>query len=366
MPQQTEILPHTPTATNSLSNGTAMQTIHTLFLENFAIPQEYTALFDEVYLQQKKDRLEELNSLHKAIMKKRLQAVEKVLETMLLDEEIPSRLSEAMRYSLLAGGKRLRPILCLSAAKLCAASCKEENAWLYAIPFAAALEMIHTYSLIHDDLPAMDNDDLRRGKPTCHKAFDEATAILAGDGLLTDAFYFMADCSLPAQNVLPSLQIIAKAVGSQGMVGGQMLDMEAERRTLNLEELCVLNAKKTGALIQCSCLAGAALMGASSNTKEYIKQYGTNIGIAFQIIDDVLDIIGDSKLLGKNTGSDEANQKSTWPSLIGIDESRKKAVEYCEQAVQNMQALAEKEHFLNKEERYFLQKTAHDMAYRVY
>lgn len=343
-----------------------MQTIHDIFLENFSLPAEYAALFEDVCLRGHENKKEELDNLHKAAMKKRMQAVEKVLETTLLDKEIPARLSEAMRYSLLAGGKRLRPILCLSMAKLCSASCKEENAWLYAIPFATALEMIHTYSLIHDDLPAMDNDDLRRGKPTCHKAFDEATAILAGDGLLTDAFYFMADCKLPSQNVLPSLQLIAQAVGSQGMVGGQMLDMEAERRKLNLEELCVLNAKKTGALIKCSCLAGASLMGASTNTKEYIKEYGTNIGIAFQIIDDVLDIVGDSKLLGKNTGSDEANQKSTWPSLMGIEESKKKAVEYCRNAVKNIKDLAEKEHFLNKEEQYFLQKTAHDMAYRVY
>lgn len=339
---------------------------HSHFIDNFTIPQEYVQLFEQAYKNGREEKLEELNGLHKTLMKKRLQAVEQVLQTMLLDKEIPSRLSDAMRYSLLAGGKRLRPILCLSMAKLCASSSKEDNAWLYAIPFAVALEMIHTYSLIHDDLPAMDNDDLRRGKPTCHKAFDEATAILAGDGLLTDAFYFMADCKLPSQNVLPSLQLIAQAVGSQGMVGGQMLDMEAEHKKLSLEELCVLNAKKTGALIQCACLSGATLMGASPNTKEYIKNYGTNIGIAFQIIDDVLDIIGDTALLGKNTGSDIANEKSTWPSLMGIEESKKKAVAYCEQAVQNLEDLAQKERFINKGEQYFLQKTARDMAYRVY
>ena len=226
--------------------------------------------------------------------------------------------------------------------------------------------MIHTYSLIHDDLPAMDNDDLRRGKPTCHKAFDEATAILAGDGLLTDAFYFMTNCRLPAQNILEGIQLIAKAVGSQGMVGGQMLDMEAETRKLNLEELCILNAKKTGALLQCACLSGASLMGAESAAKEKIQKYGESIGIAFQIIDDVLDIIGDSALLGKNTGSDEANSKSTWPSLIGIEESRKKALEYCNEAINALHDLARKETNLDKNEQYFLQKTASDMAFRVY
>ena len=226
--------------------------------------------------------------------------------------------------------------------------------------------MIHTYSLIHDDLPAMDNDDLRRGKPTCHKAFDEATAILAGDGLLTDAFYFMTDCNLPAQNILQGIQLIAKAVGSEGMVGGQMLDMEAEQRTLNLDELCILNAKKTGALLQCACLSGASLVGATDTMKKYIKEYGTNMGIAFQIIDDVLDVIGDTALLGKNTGSDAANQKSTWVSLIGIEESRKKAVEYCNDANKALQELAQSEPLLDKGEQYFLQKTTSDMAYRVY
>lgn len=343
-----------------------MQKLHNLFLDNFHIPNEYTALFEQVYLQNQQDKQEELDVLHKKLMKQRIHALETALESVLLDTEIPSRLSSAMRYSLLAGGKRLRPIFCLSMAKLCANTNNNTHAWTEALSFAIALEMIHTYSLIHDDLPAMDNDDLRRGKPTCHKAFDEATAILAGDGLLTDAFYFMTNCKLPAQNILQSLQLIAKAVGSQGMVGGQMLDMEAEQRKLNLEELCILNAKKTGALLQCACLSGASLMGAADAVKEYIKKYGTNIGIAFQIIDDVLDIIGDAKLLGKNTGSDEANQKSTWPSLMGIDESKKKALEYCNEAINALHDLAHSEPMLDTSEQYFLQKTASDMAYRVY
>lgn len=343
-----------------------MQKLQNLFLDSFHIPNEYTALFEQVYLQNQQDTQKELDTLHKKLMKQRIHALETALESVLLDTEIPSRLSSAMRYSLLAGGKRLRPIFCLSMAKLCANTNNNTHAWTEALPFAIALEMIHTYSLIHDDLPAMDNDDLRRSKPTCHKAFDEATAILAGDGLLTDAFYFMTNCKLPAQNILQSLQLIAKAVGSQGMVGGQMLDMEAEQRKLNLEELCILNAKKTGALLQCACLSGASLMGAADAVKEYIKKYGTNIGIAFQIIDDVLDIIGDAKLLGKNTGSDEANQKSTWPSLMGIDESKKKAIEYCNEAITALHDLARSEPMLDTNEQYFLQKTASDMAYRVY
>ncbi len=145
-----------------------------------------------------------------------------------------------------------------------------------------------------------------------------------------------------------------------------MLDMEAEQRKLNLDELCVLNAKKTGALLQCACLSGASLMGAANTAKEQIQKYGTNIGIAFQIIDDVLDIIGDSALLGKNTGSDEANQKSTWPSLMGIEESKKKALEYCNEAVNALHDLARAEPMADKNEQYFLQKTASDMAFRVY
>lgn len=343
-----------------------MQHIQNLFLENFTVPKEYTLLFEQVTLLGMQDKQEELNTLHKQLMKQRIQAIENALESILLDAEIPPRISEAMRYSLLAGGKRLRPTLCLSMAKLCAGPRRDKNLWVLAVPFAIALEMIHTYSLIHDDLPAMDNDDLRRGKPTCHKAFDEATAILAGDGLLSDAFYFMTDCNLPAQNVVQAIQLTAKAIGSEGMVGGQMLDMEAEKRKLSLEELCVLNAKKTGALLQCACLSGASLVGASDTMKKYIKTYGTNMGIAFQIIDDVLDVVGDAALLGKNTGSDAANQKSTWVSLVGIEESRKKAVEYCNEANHALQELTKTDPLLDKGEQYFLQKTTSDMAYRVY
>lgn len=343
-----------------------MQNLQNLFLEKFTIPNEYTLLFEQIHLLGMQDKQEEFNTLHKELMKQRIQAVESALESILQETEIPPRLSEAMRYSLLAGGKRLRPTLCLSMAKLCANTRRDKNLWVLTLPFAIALEMIHTYSLIHDDLPAMDNDDLRRGKPTCHKAFDEATAILAGDGLLSDAFWFMTDCNLPAQNVLQSIQLIAQAIGSKGMVGGQMLDMEAEKRTLSLEELSVLNAKKTGTLLQCACLSGAALVGASDTAKKQIKTYGTNLGIAFQIIDDVLDVIGDSALLGKNTGSDAANQKSTWVSLVGIEESRKKAAEYCNEANKALQELAKSEPLLDKGEQYFLQKTTSDMAYRVY
>lgn len=322
----------------------------------FVLPQEYLALYQDA---QKGENKEIFIAKHKNILKNRKEYLESFLDTLLLDTEIPSRISEAMRYSLMAGGKRIRPILCLSCFYLCGA--KSGKNITQALPFAAALEMIHTYSLIHDDLPAMDDDDMRRGAPTCHKKFDEGTAILAGDGLLTDAFYMMTLSEIPAPQTLKALQAIALAVGSQGMVGGQMLDLEAEARLISLEELCVLNAKKTGALLRTACESGAILAGASKETQEAIAKYGEYLGIAFQIIDDVLDIIGDSKALGKNTGSDEKKQKSTWPSLIGLEESKKEALEYCKKAVAILDTIED----IDILEKSFLQQLAYDMAVRT-
>ncbi len=302
----------------------------------------------------------------KNIIKTRAKAIENFLASLLLDENIPKRLSEAMRYSLLAGGKRLRPMLCLSCAKICFSSkATNQDTWLKALPMATALEMIHTYSLIHDDLPAMDNDDLRRGKPTCHKAYDEGTAILAGDGLLSDAFYYMTLCDLNAQVVLKSIQLIALAIGSQNMVGGQMLDLEAENQKIDFESLKILNAKKTGALLRVSCELGAILSDVDAPMRKAIVSYGENLGIAFQIIDDVLDIVGDTAVLGKNVGSDMANNKSTWVSLMGLEESKKIAINYCDLAVKSLEELKNIEN-IDLFEIDFLQKIAQDMAYRVY
>ncbi len=301
------------------------------------------------------------DSLHKQINKNRAKSIEDYLSTLLLDGEIPTRLSDAMRYSLLAGGKRLRPMLCLSCAKLCSPN---QNNWTFALPMAAAFEMIHTYSLIHDDLPAMDNDDLRRGKPTCHKAYDEGTAILAGDGLLSDAFYFMTLCNKNPSLLVEAIKIMSLAIGSQGMVGGQMLDLEAENKTINQEELRVLNAKKTGALLRASCEVGAVLGNANESIREAIVKYGENIGIAFQIIDDVLDVVGDTALLGKNVGSDIANNKSTWVTLLGLEQSKKVAVDYCNLAVNALDNIKNQE--VDLDEILFLQKTALEMAHRVY
>ena len=248
-------------------------------------------------------------------------------------EEIPAGLRAAMNYSLLAGGKRLRPVLCLSIASLCGLQNDE------VMPFAAGIECIHTYSLIHDDLPAMDDDDLRRGRPANHKQFDEATAILAGDGLLTDAFWLMGSLgygknALPAERVLRALQYFSKAAGSRGMVGGQYLDMRyTGQGALDLDSLRAMHAMKTGALLQASCVCGAILAGAGDVACAAIAEYGKALGAAFQIMDDVLDEIGDTKTLGKPVGSDVAKNKVTYPSLLGIAQSQALAAAESEKAV---------------------------------
>ncbi len=269
----------------------------------------------------------------KAKLKAEAQQVEAFLATCLHDRGIPSRLQESMNYSLLAGGKRLRPVLCLTVASLCGADTTA------VMPFAAAIECIHTYSLIHDDLPVMDDDDLRRGKPSNHKQFDEATAILAGDGLLTDAFDFMASTAqnLPAAHVLKALQSMARAAGSSGMVGGQALDMEyTGRDDISLGDLRTMHAMKTGALLRASCVSGAELAGATTHDVQCMARFGAAIGSAFQIVDDILDEIGDEVQLGKPVGSDIEQGKVTYPSLLGIDTSRALAQEQVNIAIANL------------------------------
>ncbi len=242
-----------------------------------------------------------------------------------------SRVTEAMHYSLFAGGKRLRPILLLAGAEAVGGQAEDY------LPAACALECIHTYSLIHDDLPAMDDDDLRRGKPTCHKAFDEATAILAGDGLLTYAFELLTHPDLlakvPNERILRVIGLIAKAAGISGMVGGQMADLLAEGRRVSPEELDFIHRHKTGALITASVVSGAILAGASPEEERALEIYGWAIGRAFQIVDDLLDILGDEKVIGKPVGSDLEKEKATYPSLFGIEASRQKAVELVEEAL---------------------------------
>jgi len=224
---------------------------------------------------------------------------------------VPPDLKAAAEYSLFAGGKRLRPALTLGAAELITGDDT------IALPAACALEMIHTYSLIHDDLPAMDNDDLRRGKPTLHKAFNEALAILTGDALLTMAFDIIARTDNPTV-----VRELAYAAGAPGMVGGQVLDMMYEGRHADLDTLRHIHACKTGALIRVSIRCGAILAGATPSELTALSQYGEQIGLAFQIADDILDIVGSEKNLGKKTGSDLAKDKSTYPALLGIEAAR--------------------------------------------
>lgn len=243
----------------------------------------------------------------------------------------PKTLRDAIEYSLFAGGKRLRPALALGACELV---CGDD---LPAMPAACALEMIHTYSLIHDDLPSMDNDDIRRGRPTSHKVFGEAIAILAGDALLTLAFEAASECG-----DMRVIREIATAAGAEGMVGGQVMDLESENLRLGVEELRGLHARKTGALIRASIRVGAIVAGGSHAHIEALTQYGEAIGLAFQIADDILDVVGDEQSIGKPVGSDEAKQKSTYPVAVGLDGARRLASQAVGEAVAALECFGSK------------------------
>ena len=249
-------------------------------------------------------------------------------------------LIEAMRYSLFAGGKRLRPILCIAGAE---AICGAGN---HVLPVACALELIHTYSLIHDDLPLMDDDDLRRGKPTNHKVFGDAIALLAGDGLLTEAFSLMTSPDATGQMapdlLLEAIRMISRAAGPGGMVGGQVVDMQWEGKKADLETVKFLHSHKTGAMITASVVSGAILSGAEKFQIQSILSYGKKIGLAFQISDDILDVEGDSETMGKLAGADEEKGKTTYPSVLGLDESKKIQAELVQDAVQQLKVFGEK------------------------
>lgn len=247
-------------------------------------------------------------------------------------EEAPQQeLFDAMRYSLLAGGKRLRPMLTLALCEICGGSAEE------ALPFAAAVEMVHTYSLIHDDLPCMDDDDYRRGKPTNHKVYGEAVAVLAGDALLTAAFSQLAAAALPAERVVRAVDALSRCAGELGMVGGQVLDINAETRLCTEQEVYDIQSRKTGALISAACRLGVIAAGGSDEQLRSAVRYAEAIGLAFQIEDDILDVIGDEKKLGKATGMDEA--KNTFVRLYGIERCRVMIAEQTEIALQAAQAL---------------------------
>jgi geranylgeranyl diphosphate synthase, type II len=249
---------------------------------------------------------------------------------------VPQKIHRAMRYSLLAGGKRLRPALVLASGEALGAADDD------LMPTACAVEMIHTYSLIHDDLPSMDNDDLRRGRPTCHKAFDEATALLAGDALLTQAFRVLS-ADAPARNAERQIRVIreiAAAAGTvDGMIGGQMIDIESEGKSVDAATLEYLHRSKTGAMICASAVVGGIIAGAAEDQIEKLRQYGQKIGLAFQIADDILDVTSTSEQLGKTPGKDQAANKATYPAVFGIEKSKAKAAELVEQAVEIVSSL---------------------------
>lgn len=235
----------------------------------------------------------------------------------------PASIHRAMRHSVFAGGKRIRPILCLEAGRTVAGSIPSGIEEL-----GAALEMLHTYSLIHDDLPALDNDDLRRGRPTCHKMFGEAIAILAGDALQTQAYEVLSRLACPAEARVRIIEEIARGTGTiDGMIGGQVADLEAERTTPSREMLEYIHRSKTAALITASVVTGGIFAGGASQQIESLRNFGQAIGLAFQIVDDILDVTQSSSQLGKTAGKDVASEKATYPALFGLEESRKKANE---------------------------------------
>lgn len=265
-----------------------------------------------------------------------LSMIESALRRRFQNQEARAGLYEAMTYSLLAGGKRIRPILTMETCRMCGGSPEQ------ALPFACAVEMIHTYSLIHDDLPCMDNDDLRRGRPTSHKVFGEAMAVLAGDALLTAAF----ETALSAQDVDPgrtaaAAACLAAAAGDRGMVGGQAMDIAAEGRGISQKELEQLQALKTGALISAAAEMGCIVAGGNRQQRDAVSLYAQKLGRAFQIRDDMLDVEGDEKTLGKTVGSDSANDKTTFATLLGLDTCHKLVSKLTGEAVS---ALAPFEH----------------------
>jgi geranylgeranyl diphosphate synthase type II len=276
----------------------------------------------------------------RAYLQEQREKVEKALALILPEPEGPAAdVVKAMKYSLFAGGKRLRPILCIAGAE----ALGEDGS--HVMPVACALEMIHTYSLIHDDLPAMDNDDMRRGKPTNHKVFGEAKAILAGDGLLTEAFRVMAQIPLGKirpEALLRVICLVAQASGYQGMVGGQVTDIQSERKTVEPATVEFIHSHKTGALIAASVTSGAILGAASETQVDAINAYGRGIGLAFQISDDILDVEGDSEKMGKGVGGDARKKKVTYPSVHGLGTSKRIQEQTIDQAIHSLEAFDSK------------------------
>ena len=272
------------------------------------------------------------------VLKNKATLVNKALEKYMKHENNPqSIIYDAMEYSLFAGGIRLRPIILLLVCDLLYGNSDE------VMPFSCAMEMIHTYSLIHDDLPAMDNDDLRRGKPTNHKVYGEAMAILAGDSLLNKAFEIVSSHKYKNQNqAMKAIAVLAKSSGTEGMIGGQTVDIQSEGKKISEQELLYLHSLKTGAIIRSSGVIGAIMSGACEEQIKAVDEYCLNLGIAFQIQDDLLDVLGDIEKLGKATGSDSENEKTTFVTLFGIDGSKKAVCEYTKKAIDSLAVFEKK------------------------
>ena len=290
-------------------------------------------------------------------MNRRKQDIDSCLERIMKkDDTFPPIIHQAMRYAIFNGGKRLRPIMVLEGSRIAGGNPEE------LLTIACAIEMIHSYSLVHDDLPAMDDDDLRRGKPTCHKVFGEANAILTGDALLTGAFQFMASSvAMPGIDPLKLLQVIADialAAGSEGMIGGQVLDLDMENKALDHKNLEQLHCLKTGALFKASLKAGAVLSGMDAKGLEALDQYAYHFGLAFQITDDILDVNGDQFLIGKPVGSDEKNLKTTYTTLFGVEGAQEMAQQCVDACLESLTCFGAEADFLRDLARYTLNRTA--------
>ncbi len=303
----------------------------------------------------------------KAYLDEKRKIVDEVLSVMLADSTDTGAITTVMRYAVMAGGKRIRPVLCMSAAE---AIREHAGSRSDVLRTSCAIEMIHTYSLIHDDLPAMDNDDLRRGKSTCHIRFGEASAILAGDALLTLALEVMSDIE-PMDNGqidnepmdiermavrLRAMNIVTRASGRRGMIEGQLRDMDAEGRRLSLDDLENMHAFKTGSLIGASVQSGAILAGADDEQLEKLRQYAGKIGLAFQVTDDILNVVGDPELMGKAVGTDKDRGKNTYPNLLGLKKSREFAQKLVNDALEAIEAFGNRSDPLGAIARYIVER----------
>ena len=269
-----------------------------------------------------------------------------------LETQHPVSIHKAMRHSVFAGGKRLRPVLCMEAGRMVAGSLPDGIEEL-----GAALEMLHTYSLIHDDLPALDNDDLRRGRPTCHKVFGEAIAILAGDALQTQAYEVMARLKCPAEARVRIVEEIARGTGTvDGMIGGQVVDLEAEHTKPDAAVIEYIHGAKTAALITASLVSGGLYAGADDRAVVHLRAFGRSIGLAFQIVDDILDVTQTSEQLGKTAGKDTAAEKATYPSLFGVEQSERKADELVSQAFAELKSFGARAETLKELARFLVER----------